>query len=309
MIMELEIKPEFEKRYKEILGDEYEELEKVLKNRIPKSFRINTLKISKKEILPRLEEKGWKLKQVPWVENGYWVDAPAEVLTKTIEYYLGYYYIQEAASMIPPLILEPKPGEIILDLFAAPGSKTTQIAEMMKNSGVVVANDYKLKRIKALAANVQKFGAINCVITCSDARDFWKYGLRFNKILFDVSCSGSGSIVTTWRIMKEWSLQRIKMMSKYQKFLLASAVKCLNKDGILVYSTCSMEPEENEENIDFAVKKLGLSVEKVKVKNLKYRNGLLEFNGKNFDESVANAIRIFPHENMTEGFFICKLRK
>jgi NOL1/NOP2/sun family putative RNA methylase len=309
MIMKLEIKPEFEKRYKEILGEEYEELEKVLKSKIQKSFRINTLKISKKEILPRLKEKGWKLKQIPWVKNGYWVNVSTEFLTKTIEYYLGYYYIQEAASMIPPLVLEPEPGEIILDLFAAPGSKTTQIAEMMKNSGVVIANDYKLKRIKALAANIQRFGAMNCVITYCDARDFWKFGLKFDKILFDVSCSGSGSIVTTWRIMKEWSLQRIKMMSKYQKILLACAVKCLNKDGILVYSTCSMEPEENEENIDFAVKRLGLSVEKVKVKNLKYRNGLLEFEGKKFDESVANAIRIFPHDNLTEGFFICKLRK
>jgi NOL1/NOP2/sun family putative RNA methylase len=307
--MELEIKPEFEKRYKEILGEEYEEMEKVLRGRIPKSFRINTLKISKKEILPRLQEKGWKLKQIPWMENAYWVDVATEVLTKTIEYYLGYYYVQEAASMIPPLVLDAKPGEVILDLFAAPGSKTTQIAEMMKNTGVVIANDYKLKRIKALGANVQKFGAMNCVITYSDARDFWKCGLKFDKILFDVSCSGSGSIVTAWRIMKEWSLQRIKMMSGYQKSLLAAAVKSLNKDGILVYSTCSMEPEENEENIDFAVKKLGLTVEKVKIKNLKYRSGMLEFSGKKFDESVANAIRIFPHDNMTEGFFVCRLRK
>lgn len=306
--MKLEIKPEFEKRYREILKDEYEEFEKVLRNRIHKSFRINTLKITRKDVLPRLEEK-FKLKQIPWWKNGYWVINQTESLTNTLEYYLGYYYIQEAASMIPPLLLEPKQNEIILDLCAAPGSKTTQIAEMMKNSGVVIANDYDLKRLKALRGNVQKLGVVNCLVTYSDARDFWKAGLKFDKILLDVPCSGSGSIVSTWRIMKEWSIATIKRLSSYQKVLLASAIKCLNNDGILVYSTCSMEPEENEENVDFAVKKLGLSVEKVKVKGLKYREGLVEWNGKKFDESITNAIRIFPQDNLTEGFFVCRLRK
>jgi NOL1/NOP2/sun family putative RNA methylase len=304
-----EIKPELEERYRKILGDEYEELEKVIKCRILKSFRINTLKIGKKELLPRLVERGWKLKQIPWWKNGYWVDVPTENLTNTIEYCLGYYYIQEAASMIPPLVLDPKPDEIILDACAAPGSKTTQIAEVMKNSGVIIANDYSLKRLKALRGNLQRLGVMNCVVTYMDIRDFWKTGLKFDKILLDAPCSGTGSIVSSWRIMKECSISTIKRLSNYQKILLKSVVKCLKEDGILVYSTCSMEPEENEENVDFAVKKLKLRVERVKVKGLKHRNGLLEWNGKKFDESVANSIRIFPQDNLTEGFFICKLRK
>jgi NOL1/NOP2/sun family putative RNA methylase len=304
-----EIKPELEERYRKILGDEYEELEKVIKSRILKSFRINTLKISKKEILPRLVERGWKLKQIPWWKNGYWVDVPTENLTNTIEYCLGYYYIQEAASMIPPLVLDPKPDEIILDACAAPGSKTTQIAELMKNSGAIIANDYNLKRLKALRGNLQRLGVMNCVVTYMDIRDFWKTGLKFDKILLDAPCSGTGSIVSSWRIMKECSISTIKRLSNYQKILLKSVVKCLKEDGILVYSTCSMEPEENEENVDFAVKKLGLRVERVKVKGLKHRNGLLEWNRKKFDESIANSIRIFPQDNLTEGFFICKLRK
>jgi NOL1/NOP2/sun family putative RNA methylase len=256
-----------------------------------------------------LIEKGWKLKQIPWWKNGYWVDVPTENLTNTVEYCLGYYYIQEAASMIPPLILDPKSNEIILDACAAPGSKTTQIAELMKNSGVIIANDYNLKRLKALRGNLQKLGVMNCITTYTDVRDFLKTGLKFDKILLDAPCSGSGSIVTSWRIMEEWSIGAIKRMSRYQKILLISVSRCLKENGTLVYSTCSMEPEENEENIDFAVRKLGLKVEKVKVKNLKYRNGLLEWNGKKFDESVANSIRIFPHDNLTEGFFVCRLRK
>lgn len=307
--MKLEIKPEFEERYRSIFGDEYEEFEKLLKSRILKSFRINTLKVSKKEILPRLIEKGWKLKQIPWWKNGYWVNVPTENLTSTIEYALGYYYIQEAASMIPPLILDPKEDEVILDACAAPGSKTTQIAELMKNSGAIIANDYSLKRLKALRGNLQKLGVMNCIVTYMDVRDFWKTGLKFDKILLDAPCSGTGSIVSSWKIAKECSISTIQRLSNYQKTLLRAIVKCLKDDGILVYSTCSMEPEENEENVDFAVKKLGLIVEEVKIKNLKYRSGILEWKGKKFDKSVENAIRIFPHDNSTEGFFICKLRK
>ncbi|MDI6806588.1 MAG: RsmB/NOP family class I SAM-dependent RNA methyltransferase [Candidatus Aenigmarchaeota archaeon] len=261
-----------------------------------------------KKILPRLIEKGWKLERIPWWKTGYRVDAKTEVLTKTLEYYLGYYYIQEAASMIPPLVLDPKQNEIILDMCAAPGSKTTQIAEMMGNRGVIVANDNNLKRLKALRANLQKLGVMNCVVTYTDARDFWKSGLKFDKILLDVPCSGSGSIVTSWRIMNEWSVRIIKRMSRFQKSLLVAATRCLSKDGILVYSTCSMEPEENEENVDFAVRKLGLEVEKFKIKNLKCREGMLEWD-KKYDKSVTNAVRIFPHDNLTEGFFVCKLRK
>jgi len=226
-----------------------------------------------------------------------------------LEYFLGYYYIQEASSMIPPLILDPKPEDRILDLCAAPGSKTTQMAAMMKNKGIIVANDDSVKRIKALCMNLQKCGIKNCIVTITDGRKFWRKGLKFNKILLDVPCSGSGTIISSYSVFETWSPYIVFRLSKLQKQLLKSAVRCLEKDGIIVYSTCSMDPEENEDVIDFGVKKLGLEVEEVKLKGVRYREGITQWNKKKFNESVSNAIRIYPHDNLTEGFFICRLRR
>ena len=237
------------------MGEEYEIFAKNLVERPRKSIRVNTIKISSKELVKKLEENGWKLERIPWFEDGFFVEVSPRSLTRTFEYYLGFYYIQEASSMIPPLVLDPKPGEIILDLCAAPGSKTTQMAAMMRNEGLIIANDNNLNRLKALRGNLQKCGVVNCVVTYMNGKFFWKKGLKFKKILLDVPCSGSGSIVTTWRIMEEWSEGLIRSLGNLQKMLLVSACRCLEKEGVIVYSTCSMEPEENEEIIDFAIKR------------------------------------------------------
>lgn len=306
--MEIDFPKPFKQKYKKLLGKDYEKLHKCLFVKPRKSIRVNTIKISRRKLVKRLEKKGIKLKQIPWYKNGFFVESEKGI-AKTLEYFLGYYYIQEASSMIPPLILNPKPNEVVLDLCAAPGSKTTQIAMLMKNSGLIVANDDNLKRIKALRINLQKSGVKNCIVTYEKGEYFWKHNIKFNKVLVDVPCSGSGKIITSFSSIRFWSQGIVKRLSRLQKKLLYSASKCLEKDGVLVYSTCSLDPEENEEVVDFCVKKLGLYVEKVKVKNLKYHEGLKEWNGKKFDLSIKNAIRIFPFDNFTEGFFICKLRK
>jgi NOL1/NOP2/sun family putative RNA methylase len=306
--MKIEFPKPFKEKYEKLLGEEYKKLEACLFVKPRKAIRINTIKISREKLIKRLEEKGIKLKQIPWYKDGFFVESEKGI-AKTLEYFLGYYYIQEASSMIPPLVLKPKKGEKVLDLCAAPGSKTTQIAMLMKNSGVIVANDDDLERIKALRINLQKMGVKNCIVTNEKGENFWRHGIEFDKILVDAPCSGSGKIISSFSSIKLWSQANVKKLSSLQKKLLYSASKCLKENGELVYSTCSLDPEENEEVIDFCVKKLGLSVEKVKIKNLNYREGILEWNGKKFDESLRNAMRIFPFDNFTEGFFICKLKK
>ncbi|MEM5766075.1 MAG: RsmB/NOP family class I SAM-dependent RNA methyltransferase [Candidatus Aenigmatarchaeota archaeon] len=306
--MEIKIPKPFEEKYKKLLSKEYEKLEACLFFKPKKSIRVNTIKISSEKLVKRLEKNGMKLKQIPWYKDGFFVENEKDVV-KTLEYFLGYYYIQEASSMIPPLILSPSPKDKVLDLCAAPGSKTTQIAMIMRNSGVIVANDNNLNRIKALRINLQKMGVKNCILTYEKGENFWKYGIKFDKVLVDAPCSGSGKIISTFSSLKLWSQSNVEKLSSLQKKLIYSASKCLKEKGTLVYSTCSLDPEENEEIIDFCVKNLGLSVEKIEIKNLKYREGILEWNGKKFDESIRNAIRIFPFENFTEGFFICKLKK
>ena len=266
-----------------------------------KSIRINTIKIDRDKILKKLEKK-FEIKEMPWYENGFWVKGN---ISKTIEYYLGYYHIQEAASMLPPLFLQPE--KFVIDMCAAPGSKTTQMAMMMKNKGIIIANDINIKRIRALVHNVQKAGAENVVITNYDARKIYSIGIEADDILLDAPCTGSGKIINK-PIDKKWDYRRILSMSRLQKELIKAGYKILKKDGIMVYSTCSIEPEENEEVIDFAIKNLDLEVEHFKVKGIKFRKGIKEWNGKKF-EGADKCIRIWPQDNLTEGFFICRLRK
>ncbi|MCD6477733.1 MAG: NOL1/NOP2/sun family putative RNA methylase, partial [Candidatus Aenigmarchaeota archaeon] len=239
--------------------------------------------------------------------NGLIIDY--ESSSKTMEYFLGYYHIQEAASMIPPLVLNPKPGEKILDMCASPGSKTTQVAMMMKNKGTIISNDDNFKRLRPLAFNIQKMGVMNSVVTNYDARSFWRFGLKFDRILLDAPCTNSGIIFKDDVVKKMWSERGIKKLSRIQKELIKSAYISLKENGILVYSTCSFEPEENEEVVQYAIENFRLKLEKIKIPKLKSHAGVAEWNEKQFDSSVSNCIRLFPRDEIGEGFFICKLKK
>jgi len=289
-------------RYKQIYGEDFDrkDAEENLW-----TVRVNTLKISVEEMKKIFAKKGWNFEQIPFVEEGFWINTTSSI-TKTVEHTLGYFFSQNASSMIPPLLLDPQPHEIILDLAASPGSKTTQIAAKMQNSGCLVANDIRHVRLKALRGNLQRCGVINTIVTKSFGEYFWNFGAKFSKILLDVPCSATGTFNP--RIWQETNIFGIKTLSGIQKKLLESAEKMLERDGLIVYSTCSLEPEENEENVDFAVRKLGLSAEKVKLKNVETVAGVSEWNGRTFDEQVADAVRVVPSERM-EGFFACVLRK
>jgi NOL1/NOP2/sun family putative RNA methylase len=294
---------EFE-RYNRIFGENFD-IEKIRSSEFLWSVRVNTLKISFEDLVKKLEGKDYEIENIPFCKEGLWIKSK-ENLSKTIEHTLGYFIIQNASSMIPPLVLDPKPEDRILDLCASPGAKTTQIAAMMKNEGLIVANDVTDKRLKALRGNLQRCGVFNTIVTRMYGENFWKTNLKFNKILLDVPCTATGTLNP--RILKETSLPSIKVLSKLQKRLLASASKCLEDKGLIVYSTCSLEPEENEENIDFAIRELGLKTDKIGIKDLPFSPALKEWNNLEYDKSVSNAIRIKP-DNKMEGFFICKLTK
>ena len=305
--MKIEFPQGFREKFEEILKDEFLLLESCLYKRPRECIIVNTLKISKEELKTRLERKGWKLEEVPWYGNAFFVETQ-ESVAKTKEFFLGYYYIQDAASLVPVLALDPKPGEIILDACASPGSKTTFIAELMKNEGLIIANDISPKRIKALSFNLQKIGATNVVVTMMDARNIKKLKMKFDKILLDVPCSASGTFISSFRVLEFWSQHIVERLSNLQKQLLRAAANVLKDGGTLVYSTCSLDPEENEENMEYAIKKLRLIPEKIEIKGLRYRKGVESY-GKKVFENAKYAIRFYPFDNQTEGFFVCKLRK
>jgi NOL1/NOP2/sun family putative RNA methylase len=213
--------------------------------------------------------------------------------------------------MLPAIVMEPKPDEKVLDMAAAPGSKTTQIAQMMENSGLIVANDLSMKRINSLIDNIERLGVANTVVTKYAGQ---KLGYLtpnyFDKVLLDTPCSLEGTIRNTPQVLIDWKETTIKRLSKLQKGLINSAFKCLKKGGTLVYSTCTFAPEENEAVIDYLLKKNPDAVcEPIKTNGLKTRPAVLNWGENNFNENIKNALRIYPQDNDTEGFFVAKIRR
>jgi len=305
------VSSKFEATYHEILQEDYEKLLSCLSVEPRQCIRVNTLKISCEHVCSMLEKRGFSLERVPWFEHACFVTPPNEETTpgKTLEHLLGYFYTQDGSSLVPAIALDPKPGESVLDLCAAPGSKTTQIAAMMENRGVVVANDKSIQRTKALRFNLQRCGVVNALVTSCDGRAFWKNGVKFDKILVDAPCTGTGKIIGRQglSVLRMWRRFAAQRLSRLQKKLLDSAVRCLDEHGCIVYSTCSLDPRENEEVVDYVVRKHGMKIARIEIKGLKHSRGMTRFKNKEFVKEMERAIRIYPWQNRTEGFFVCKL--
>ncbi|MFH1325364.1 MAG: RsmB/NOP family class I SAM-dependent RNA methyltransferase [archaeon] len=234
-------------------------------------------------------------------------------LGRCLEHLLGYYYIQELASMLPALVLKPKENEHVLDLCASPGSKTTQIAAMMNNSGTVIANEINFKRTKILSSNLERCGVSNTIITRKNGIDLCRKlkekNFLFDKILVDAPCSGEGTVRSTPKTFLMWNIHAVKSLSKLQKKLLSSAIEILKTKGEIVYSTCTHSPEENEEVLDFILREFSnIKIEKINLP-VKCSPGILGWAGGNYNKEVENSCRIYPHISDTEGFFIAKLTK
>ena len=309
----IEFKDKFVERYSSLT--DWEEFKEISLSYLRRSIRVNTLKISIEDLKKNLE-KNWKLTQVPWCKEGFWIDHKGvgdeyrRDVGNLIEHSLGYFYTQEAASMIPPLVLEPKENDIVLDIAAAPGSKTTQIAQYMNNKGILVANDYTILRMKPLSLNLQRCGITNCILTLMLGQWFKKSNIEFDRILVDAPCSGTGTIRKSLKTLRIWNPNMVKRLAITQKQLLETAFKILKPGGTLVYSTCSLEPEENEGVVDFLINKYdSVKLEEIKLKDLKKSKPILEFEKNKYDEDIKKCLRIWPQDNDTEGFFVAKIKK
>lgn len=304
-----DIKPGFEKRYRFLTGDNYNEFMNHSLSFLTRSLRINTLKTTIEKTKKSLEEKGWILTQIPWCPEGFWIDhvEGRRDIGNTEEHILGYIYVQEASSMLPPLALDPKPGDIILDMCASPGSKSSQMAAMTQNQGLIVCNDYKGLRAKPLAINLQRVGATNIVVSLMDGQRI--KGTVFDKILVDAPCSGTGTIRTSLKTLRIWNENTVKRIAVTQKQLIETGFNLLKIGGTMVYSTCSLEPEENEAVVSHLLNKFPNA--KILPIDLPIKRGeiVTEFEGKIFHEDVKHCLRIWPQDNDTEGFFVAKFIK
>lgn len=277
---------------------------------LPEGFRVNTLKAEENYILERLERKGFKIRRIPWARYGYIVEEGGE-LGATLEHMLGLVYMQGPVSMAPVEVLDPHPGEVVLDLCAAPGSKSTQIAQLLEGRGVLVANDVSFERVKALSSNLQRFGVLNVILTLMDGRRFPVRGAGlFDKVLVDAPCSSLGVVSKDWGVAKSWRYKAAKRLSHLQLQLLLAGFKSLKPGGILVYATCTLTVEENEAVIDEFLKlREDATLEEFKLNGLRGRPGLARWEDKVFDNELKKTMRIMPYDNWAEGFYIAKIRK
>ncbi|RLF90873.1 tRNA methyltransferase [Thermococci archaeon] len=272
------------------------------------SIRINTLKGNLNEIKPMLEEK-FELENIPWTKGeGFFIKSLNVNFGQLIEYSLGLIIPQEASSMIPPVVLDPKPGELVLDMAAAPGSKTTQIAQYMNNEGCIIANDAKQDRANILIANLNRAGVLIAKVTVKDGAYYAKYENTFDRVLLDAPCSSVGMIRKNFKFAKTWSLGKVYYHSRLQKRLILAAYKALKPGGVLVYSTCTVDPLENEEVVDFLLQKTDAKLEKIKLP-LKTTEPVLEWEGRKYSEELKKTVRIHPQDNDTEAFYIAKIVK
>jgi len=257
-------------------------------------IRVNTIKISEAELVSRLKAKNVSMKKVPFIDFGYFAESRF-ALSSTHEYLQGYYYIQEAASQLPVQVLSPVSGELVLDMCAAPGSKTTELAQYMENKGQIVALDSNSSRLKALKNNIERCGVKNTIVYHKDALCAAELGIKFDKILLDAPCSGNFVIDKDW--FRKRTIKDIKSISDTQKSLLKVAVSLLKPSGTIVYSTCSLEPEEDEEVIEWALD--SLPVELVDTG--------LKIGDPGITPKTKLSKRLWPDKTGTQGFFMAKL--
>ncbi|KAF0140506.1 MAG: RNA methylase [Stygiobacter sp.] len=261
------------------------------------------------ELITRLKSYGIILEKVENVPFAYQVIEGSNVAGKTLEFILGKYYIQSLSSMIPPLVLNPSTSDKVLDLCAAPGSKTTQLAEMMCNTGTLIANEVSTDRLKSLVFNVDKMNLANTGILHGRGELLSTvYQNYFDKVLVDAPCSALGITQKKGEVSNWWNENKLVAFTEMQMKLLVAAIKACKPGGEIVYSTCTLSVEENELALNRILQKYPVELVEVKLP-VKSRAALSSIENTILHNSIPLAHRIVPWEINSEGFFVAKLKK
>ena len=291
----------FEEQMRKLLKDEYDTYAACFDMPMHHGLRVNTKKISIEEFL---KISPFSLKPVPWCPNGFYYDPTVDQPSKHPFYYAGLYYIQEPSAMTPACVLPINPGDRVLDICAAPGGKSTELAAKLAGTGVLVSNDISASRAKALLKNIELFGVYNSLITTEPpyklAERFPHY---FDKILIDAPCSGEGMFRKSYSMVTAWENNGNQLFADLQRQILTEAVKMLKPGGTLLYSTCTFSPLENEKSIEYL---LSLdptihiaSFEKYEL----FDDGHPEWSDTG-DEELRKCARLWPHRLEGEGHFV-----
>ncbi len=276
------------------------------------SFRPNFLKTDMDTVFAELTAAGFILERVDWLNAFILQNKGLRELEEQPLYAAGALYVQGLSSMIPPIILAPEKGESIVDIAAAPGSKTTQMAALMQNEGMIFANDTSTVRLYKLQANIKKLGVTNVRTQRGLGETLWRnFPEVFDRALVDVPCSMEGRFnLAKPKTLENWSVRKIKELANRQRSLLRSAISMTKVGGTIVYSTCTLAPEENEGVIDWILQREKNSVvlEEITIPEQLSTPAVTEWLGKSYHPTVTMTKRIVPTYQY-EGFFIAKLKK
>jgi NOL1/NOP2/sun family putative RNA methylase len=294
-------------RYAELIPD-FDGFLAALRRPAPLHLRVSTLKATVPDVLRALASQGIAAAPEPWCDFLLRLPAGGEVSAgATLLHALGHVYVQSASSAVSALALAAKPGERVLDLCAAPGSKTTLLAQAMEDRGSLVANEPSPGRLKSLTNNLDRMGVTCTLVTTYSGQNFPRRHL-FDRVLVDAPCSGEG----TWRgpdaRPKETKPDFRAYLTRQQRGVLAAGYELLRPGGTLVYSTCTYAPAENEAVVGPFLEETGATVLPLGV-DVGGMPGLTEWEGRRFPEGLAHARRLYPHHFDSEGFFVVRLAK
>lgn len=276
---------------------------KVMDRQPQQYIRINSLKISKDELRVRLEGRGFDLENT-MVDDVFAIKKAKHPTGATPEYLMGYYYIQDLSSCIAVVAMDPEEEETDLDMCAAPGGKTTYIAQKMNNTGLLVAMEARKRRMNSIAFNLDRCGVMNTCVYNLDALKAADLGLKYDRILLDAPCTCEGVIQKDVSRKSSRTPNDVEHCSNIQTKLVDTAASLLKPNGILVYATCSFAPEENELVVDHVLRNYDTEVIPIQYGS----EGLTEFGGIEFNPQVRNTRRFYPHLHNTLGFFVAKIR-
>jgi len=290
---------------KELLKDEFEDYIKSFDEKRVFGLRANTLKISPNELRDKLK---YKLENVPWCKEGFYYSED-ERPAKSPYYHAGLYYIQEPSAMSVGAMLDIKPGDKVLDLCAAPGGKSTQVAAKLQNKGIIISNDISASRCKALIKNIELAGVTNAIVTNETPERLSKrFKCFFDKIIVDAPCSGEGMFRKDLDAVKTWTIDKSKIYCKIQLDILKNAAEMLSAGGIIAYSTCTFAPEENENTIkNFVDSNSDFEIINVE-KSTGFDCGRYEW-VDNGSEDLKKCGRLWPYKIKGEGHFLALLLK
>lgn len=292
------------RRYKSII-DDWSHFEEVVRQPLPACIWTNLLKTTPQELARYLP-----LEPLSWYEGAF--RCPAQFKpSHEISFLAGHYQLQEEAALLPVALLAPDPSDTFLDLCAAPGNKTAQIAVRMHAQGRLVANDRNRMRLGILRRAINRLGLTNIAITVHDASNYPAQHNTFDKVLADVPCSGEGTLRRYGTSFKRLSDNRLSRLYNTQAAILKRAVTLCKPGGRIAYATCTFAPEENEAIVDQVIRALPgiVSVVPVQVQGLRLTPGLTFWKGAQYRDELRNAVRLWPHHNDTGGFFVAILQK